>query len=285
MKTHLLPVILALPGLLLVQPASVHGSVPPADSVHFCAFDDHRGWPRDHPRPAAKRLADLNVGEPGTVRIVLFSPNDRPSRDGLVDSIKTAIKQSQIFFGEQMEAHGYGYMTFRFETDAQGEPLVHRVEGQHPESHYFERTPGTLHGLYYREIEQVFDLEENVYVIYRDIIKYTGPATGHRYTKKRGTANLPPWGANQGVLSHELAHAFGLPHDYRDGAYILSYGGPSQFPDGSARKRISACTAEFLSVSPYFDSAIPIEEVSPPHHRTYFTIRVPRWLGERLNQT
>ena len=86
--------------------------------------------------------------------------------------------------------------------------------------------------------------------------------TGTR--KKRGTANLPPWGANQGTLSHELAHAFGLPHDYRDGAYILSYGGRSRFPGGGARKRISACTAEFLSVSPYFNTGVPIEEISPP---------------------
>ena len=26
--------------------------------------------------------------------------------------------------------------TFRIETDAQGEPLVHRVDGRHPDSHY-----------------------------------------------------------------------------------------------------------------------------------------------------
>ena len=248
---------------LLCLPSVSSASPPPADSVHFCAFDYHERWRRDHPRPAAKPLADLNVGEPGTVRIILFLPSDRPFRVGLVDSIKTAIKQSQTFFAEQMQTHGYGYKTFQFETDALGEPLVHRVDGQHPESHYFEKTPGVQHALYRREIEQVFDLEENVYVIYRDISKYTGSATGHRYTKKRGTANLPATAA-RGVLSHELAHAFGLPHDFRDGAYILSYGGPSQFPGASTWDRISACAAEFLSVHPYFDSAIPIEEVSPP---------------------
>ena len=223
---------LALIGLVLSPMADISASSPPADSVHFCAPFDYEQWRRDYPRPAAKPLADLNAGEPRTVRLILFLPNDRPFRVGLVDSIKTAIKQSQTFFAEQMQAHGYGYKTFRIETDALGEPLVHRVDGQHPESHYFEKIPGVLHGHWTREIEQVFDLEENVYVIYRDITKYTGPATGYRYTKKRGTANLPATAARWGVLSHELAHAFGLPHenDYRDGAYILSYGGPSQFP-------------------------------------------------------
>ena len=267
--------LLAMLGVFLCPPVAGHASSPPADSTHFCLPAvqnsaqagvpfDYEQWRRDHPRPAAKPLADLNAGEPRTVRLILFLPNDRPFRVGLVDSIKTAIKQSQTFFAEQMQAHGYGYKTFRIETDALGEPLVHRVNGQHPESHYFEKTPGVLHGHWTREIEQVFDLEENVYVIYRDITKYTGSATGYRYTKKRGTANLPATAARWGVLSHELAHAFGLPHDYRDGAYILSYGGPSQFPGTSTWDRISACAAEFLSVHPYFDSAIPIEEVSPP---------------------
>ena len=257
-------VLFAMLGVFLCLPIAGHASPPLADSTHFCVPFDYEQWRRDHPRPAAKPLADLNVGEPGTVRIILFLPSDRPFRVGMVDSIKTAIKLSQTFFAEQMQTHGYGYKTFQFETDAQGEPLVHRVDGQHPESHYFEKTPGVQHALYKREIEQVFDLEENVYVIFRDIT--TGSASGYRYTKKRGMADLYARDASArwGVLSHELAHAFGLPHDYRDGAYILSYGGPSQFPGASTWDRISACAAEFLSVSPYFNSDVPIEEFSPP---------------------
>ena len=242
----------------MLCPRSVAHASPPVDSVYFRLPFDYEQWRRDHPRPVGKRLADLNRGEPRTVRTILFSPNDRPFRTGLVDSIKTAIKQSQAFFGEQMEAHGYGYMTFRFETDAQGEPLVHRVDGQHPESHYdWGEVSVAQHGYpHTREIEQVFDLEENIYVIYRDFSKDTGSATGYRLTKKRGEADLPPWGANWATLSHELAHAFGLDHDFRDGAYITSYGGPSQFPDAEGPDRISACAAEFLSVHPYFNVVV-----------------------------
>ena len=259
----------------LLCPLTSHASSPPADSVVFCGVG-HEQWRRDHIRPASKRPANLNRGEPRTVRVVLFSPSDRPFRISLADSIKSAIKQSQIFFGEQMQAHGYGYKTFQYETDAMGEPVVHRVEGQHPESHYFEKTPGVLHALWAREIEQVFDIEENIYVFYRDISKFTGPATGYRWSKKRGYASLPAWGARWGVLSHELAHAFGrLEHDFRDGAYILSYGGPTQIPGASRWDRISACTAEFLSVHPYFDSTIPIDEYSPPAIRLISPARYP----------
>ena len=73
--------LFALIGLILSPLAMAHASSPPADSVHFCAFDDYEQWRRDHPRPAAKRLADLNAGEPRTVRMIYFLPNDRPFRE------------------------------------------------------------------------------------------------------------------------------------------------------------------------------------------------------------
>ncbi len=258
--------LFVLLGLFLCPPLAAQAFPPPADSLHFCAFDDYEHWRRDHPRPAAKRLAALNVGEPRTVRLIFFLPNDRPFRGAAIQLIKDEIRMAQTFFAEQMQAHGYGNRTFRIETDAHGEPLVHRVEGQHPESHYFEQTPGMLNAFHYKEIEQEFDFDKNVYVIYKDISEHFGPATGYRRTKNGATVNLPGTfeRSHWKVLSHELAHAFGLPHDYRDGAYILSYGGPTQFPGGKTWDRISACTAEFLSGHPYFNSAIPIEESSPP---------------------
>ena len=49
-------------------------------------------------------------------------------------------------------------------TDAQGEPLVHRVDGKRSDSYYLDSTSGTLRG----EIEQVFDIYENVYFIVID---------------------------------------------------------------------------------------------------------------------
>ena len=48
----------ALLGLLLSPLAVAHGLSPPADSVHFYAPFDYELWERDHPRPAAKRLAE-----------------------------------------------------------------------------------------------------------------------------------------------------------------------------------------------------------------------------------
>ncbi len=93
---------------LLCPLGLAHASTPPVDSMPF----DYEQWRRDHAHPAAKPLADLDVGEPRTVRMIYFLPNDWPYRADVVDSMKTAIKQVQTFYREQMQAHGYGGKTF-----------------------------------------------------------------------------------------------------------------------------------------------------------------------------
>ena len=240
--------VLALIGFVLSPLEVVHALPTPADSVHFCQLIDFEQWRRDHPRPAGKRLA-LNVGEPRTVRMIYFLPNDRPFRQEVVDSMKVAIRRVQTFYAEQMEAHGYGNRRFRIETDAQGEPLVHRVDGRHPDSYYL-RYIGVL------EVGQMFDREENIYLVVIDGGQNWG-GQGEGYKKSGFAWVFGRVRVDFVVTAHELGHAFGLLHDFRDDAYIMSYGGPG-------RNRLSAYSAEFLSVHPYFNPEIPIEEGPPP---------------------
>ena len=224
------PVIhLFLLGILVSSLSSVHASSPPADSIHFCAFDDHEAWRRDHPLPASKRTADLNVGEPRTVRMIYFLPNDWPYRADVVDSMKTAIVQVQSFYVEQMQAHGYGERTFRIETDAQGEPLVHLLDVQHPYSHYVssQSTIASIND----EIERTFDLDANIYLIVlgTNLRRWkdggADRASGRRRTKTGGWVQIAGgtmvpgryyhhWGHVK-LVAHELGHAFGLPHYFQ----------------------------------------------------------------------
>ena len=71
---------------------------------------------------------------------------------------------------------------------------------------------------------------------------------------------MVPDGFHWTVVAHELGHTFGLEHDFRDNAYIMSYG----LSGGSQRSSLSACSAEFLAVDPYFNPDTPTEEEQPP---------------------
>ncbi len=208
---------------------------------------------RDNLYAAAKQA--LNVGEPRTVRMIYFLPNDRPFQQAVVDSMKVTIRQIQTFYVDQMEAHGYGRKTFRFETDAQGGPVVHRVDGQHPDSQYLDNTFNTL----FAEIGQAFDATQNIYFIVVDnSTNRIGQAAGSaRLMGKNGGICFVPIGFHWTTAAHELGHTFDLRHDFNDDTYIMSYG-------REGRYQLSACHAEFLSVHPYFNPDIPTEEAQPP---------------------
>ena len=61
---------------------------------------------RDSIYAAGKHALNLNVGEPRTVRMIYFLPNDRPFRQEVVDAMKDVMPKVQTFFADQMEAHG-----------------------------------------------------------------------------------------------------------------------------------------------------------------------------------
>ena len=227
------------------------------NGTHFCGVSDSweaKRYSDQFPnrRYARRAMANLNVGEPRTVRMIYFLPNDRPYHAEMVQNMKDQILKVQTFYAEQMESHGYGRRTFRVETDAQGEPVVHRVDGQQPNSDYQKGNDGD----WFSEIEQAgFDTTANVYLIAMDLINDDG-GFGGRKGKNSGVAGL--WGNVWfTVAAHELGHAFGLQHDFRDGTYIMSYGPRSS-------DRLSQCHAEYLSVHPYFNSDTPVDEGNTP---------------------
>ena len=241
--------------LLPHPPLVTHASPAPADSVRFCGVVGHEEWLREHPVGAGKVSAELIAGEPRTVRMIYFLPNDRPFRQSVVDTMKARMVRLQAWFGQQMAAHGYGYMTFRYEADAAGDPVVHRLDGDYGDAYYLSDTStGVQEKLY-----QCFDVKYVVDFIVVDTstgllhgtggARYAGLASGN----KDGGQVKVGGGTSFSTAAHELTHAFGLMwHDFRDDTYILSW-------SGSRRNRLSACSARYLAVTPFLNPEISLE--------------------------
>ena len=260
MNTRLVCLISSCLTLLYFIAVGSASSQPP-ENVHFHEPFNYEQWRRDHPLPAAKRATDLNVGEPRTVRLIYFLPNDRPYRTEVVQDMKDRIREVQTFYSVSMKAHDHGDKTFRFEAGPAGEPIVRRVDGQHADNHYVERTFEKV----LDEIEQTFDLKRNIYIavidIGTDVIDRAAGGIAFRNGKIGGFAlvtsnEMDPFNYHN-VVSHELGHAFGLQHDFRDRRYVMSYG---NWPES----QLSACNAGFLTVNPYLNPDISIDEGPSP---------------------
>ena len=155
----------------------------------------------------------------------------------------TLIKEVQQFYADSMESHGFGRKTFRFEADVTGKAVVHRMAGQFTADYYEEKTVNKV----VEEIEEQFNTFKTIYLVVVD--------SGHPISGYGGKASTPSSG-NEGIAfssglsfqiaAHELGHTFGLRHDFRSDAYIMSY--------GNDRRTLSKCAAERLDVHRYFNT-------------------------------
>ena len=200
---------------------------------------------RDHLRPVGK-LAQ-GASPKYIVRIIHFVPSDRSPQEDVGTQIDALIKRVQQFYADEMERHGLGRKTFRFETDAAGKAVVHHVMGKFDTGHYH-----TKHGFpdVHREITEQLGRPNNiVYFIWKDygahphISGRSGYGHGDSFG---GIVELSTYNIATGpirywkVVAHELGHGFGLAHDFRNDRYIMSYG-PEEF-----QNQLSQCAAEWL---------------------------------------
>ena len=254
---------------LLCLPSVSSASSPPADSVSFCAPFDYEQWRRDHPRPAAKPLADLNVGEPRTVRLIYFLPSDRSPQQDIDAKMDSLIKDVQQSYAEVMEYHGFGRRTFTLETDATGKAVVHHVKGKFNDEYYHTETSSKV---VWQETAEQFDLSRNVYLIVLDVGNavidgYCGqggadgpeggvaliPAPNSARQRERGWSCF-----NVAVAAHELGHAFGLAHDH----FRNATRSPSSYH--TDWMVTSLCAAEWLDAHRYFNIGQSYPEEDEP---------------------
>ena len=228
---------------------------------------------------------EADVSSHKKVRLVYFVPSDRHPRESQAIALRELLKEAQRFFANEMERHGFGRKTFNFEYDDQGEPIVHEIRGEFGQNYYNRRDQGyPLEALIWKEIVPYFDDLHHVFLVAMDpSVNIFGGLGGLSFsTNKRhvfgyvfsdpfdpslggfalrhrditdgeqsigGSAVISAGDVGPhllGLVLHELGHAFGLEHDYRepgDTNYIV---GPGR------RNRLSKCSAEWLSVQSFF---------------------------------
>ena len=194
------------------------------------------------------------------VQIIYFVPRDRQPQPGVNEKLDKVMKETQEYFADEMAQHGFGRKTFRYETDAQGKAIVSRLTGQDDEEHY---TYGLIR-VQYEMSRRGFDFSKNTYFI---VIEFSSEALKSALNigfiscgigGNRGETGFAIIAGSGGLCftedygyllaAHELAHAFGLHHDFSDDTYLMSYA-------SSEIKKLSRCDAEWLNISQYFNSA------------------------------
>ena len=207
------------------------------------------------------------VGSPEyVVRVIYFLPSDRTPQPDINAKLDRLIKDTQLFYVQQMMAHGFGSKTFQFEADAAGKLVVHRINGQFTDAYY---NSGTWNKVW-QEIEGQLDLSNNIYLTALDtstevIDNYACGIGGG--SSLGGRALMPASGPcfNATLTAHELGHAFGLMHDNR-------IRGKWMPPADSFDPMVTSfCSAEWLDAHRYFkvnqtlskDQRIAVEALDP----------------------
>ena len=206
------------------------------------------------------------------VKAVYFVPSDAEVNEINKPKFGELLKDAQRFYQQQMLAHGYGKKTFRLEADATDNVILHQVRGRFTHEHYGKNQFSILNEL------PKHLTGDNIPFIFLEgsaLVRGKCGFGGFSFNTNTGIigtiAVVPAFGScahgfgGREYVTHEIGHAFGLQHDFRDDAYIMSYGGSAD--------KLSADAAKWLSVSPYFNT-VRIKNNPPNLTRIYPTRNV-----------
>lgn len=191
------------------------------------------------------------------VKVIYFQPTNSQDRAEWLD-LDAIMKSIQDTYQSEMERHGFRGKIFRLETTHNGQVIVHKVKGTHNKAHY----SGDTLPIVKEELERKgYNDRQSVYVVVMagmDVL-WNNFAAGIASTRPvggwRGNSEYYAYCLSvetrgrdyiEGVIRHELGHAFGLQH-------ITLYDG-NDWIMGSG-DRLAFHEARWLSRNHYFNNA------------------------------
>lgn len=168
--------------------------------------------------------------------------------------IKKSVKQVQVFFADQMKFNNHGRKSFKVRKDIRfNQFLIQRVSL--PQTLDFYINQKNVKSLISQHTDEIFGPIHNnkineIRLFFIDfdgrMIESCGFGSGYRSS---GHSFIMGHCWNNNTLIHELGHAFGLHHDFRNDSYMMSYG-------GVRRNRLSPGACYWLDRHPAFNDIL-----------------------------
>ena len=216
------------------------------------------------------------------VGIIYFVPSDRTAQSDIDSKIDTLIKAAQTAYADEMEAEGYGRKTFTFKKNDDDTVKVNHITGDYTNAYY----EGANKWEVWDKVKKAgHDPSQNIYITFMDfssgdIDGWCGTGGDWLDGSLGGVVNMAVsadcFDGDHGVaiLVHELGHALGLRHDYRN------------YPDYSIDlveddpMVTSACAAKWLNGHPYFNNY-----TTTPTETTLISMSTPSISGSNVSVT
>ncbi len=155
------------------------------------------------------------------IQVVYFEPSNSKRFKKMKPKIEKSILDSQRIFGLGLQAHGFGFKTFKYEKDEKGKLVIHVVKGKHKVMHYKDKT----HNRVLSEVPREFQFfggapgkNKDKIVVFVvggvSVVESSRAGFGYNFQNGRygGLCFIAGNRISSMLVGHEIGHTFGLFH-------------------------------------------------------------------------